>query len=49
MMVEDVGAGTKRKHSGGNRIGSDGSHPSAETIVVQDSSSEQNTILNNDP
>ena len=49
MMVEEVGAGNKRKHSGGNRIGSDGSHPSADTIMVQDSSSEQNKTPNNDP
>ena len=49
MIVEEVGAGTKRKHFGGNRIGSDGGHPSADTIIVQDSSSEQNKTSNNDP
>ena len=49
MMVEEVGAGTERKHSGGNWIGSDGGHPSADTIMVQDSSSEQNKTPNNNP
>ena len=37
MMVEEVGSGTKRQHSGGKRIGSDGGHPSSDTIMVQDS------------
>ena len=49
IMVEEVSAGTKRKHCGGNRIGSDGGHASADTIMVQDSSSEENKIPNNDP
>ena len=49
MMVEEVGTGTKRKYSGGNQIGSNGGHPSADTITVQDSSSEQNKTPNNDP
>ena len=48
-MVEEVGVGTKRKHSGGNRIGSDGGYPSADIIMVQDLSSEQNKTPNNDP
>ena len=49
MMVEEVGTGTKRKHSGGTRIGSDSGHPLVDTIMVQDSSREQNKTPNNDP
>ena len=49
IMVEEVSTGIKRKHCGGNRIGSDGGHPSADTIMVQDSSSEENKTLNNAP
>ena len=47
MIVEEVGTGTKRK-PGGNRLGSDGGHPLADTIIVQDLSREQDKTVNND-